>query len=493
MAPLAEPQALTEGRTYANPLRWFARGPADGYNTGTMSIYHLSVKTISRSEGRSVTAASAYRAGVEITDEQTGEVHDYRRKGGVEASALFVPEGSPDWSNDRAALWNAAERSEKRKNSTVGREIVVALPAELSAQDRQALAYDFARALVERHGVAVDACIHAPGKEGDERNHHCHILMTTRRMTPDGFGEKTRELDDRTEGKELVKHWRKQWEIAANSALQRAGLSERIDCRSHKDRDIDELPSTHRGPVVTDMLRKGKASEVAERQAQEQELARAARAEQAAADADLTKVQAMLDQAQEAAAHEQRRKDAEYQRLLSLDSRRLLAEVRRMRERLPSVRDLMSRDPEYTAALGRAQHAGDQLEQAQAAQAQAAQAVEDWREGHKIRTWGHDRGVLAQPLVTLEGRVAEAVERVQELTPLVRAAQRRLARQYDLSERAALGQLVPSRESLDGWHARALKLQDQERKQERQQRQAQQAQRQGQDEQQRSRPRHRGM
>ena len=207
---------------------------------------------------------------------------------------------------------------------------------------------------------------------------------------------------------------------------------------------------------------------MAERQAQEQELARAARAEQAAADADLAKVQAMLDQAQEQAAHElaeQRRRSDEYQRLLKMDSRSLLAEVRRMRDRLPSVPDLMSRDHEYTAALGRAQHAGDQLEQAQAAQAQAAQAVEDWRDGHRLRTWAHDRGVLAGPLVTLEGRVAEAAERVQELTPLVRAAQRRLARQHELSERAALGQLVPHRESLDGWHARALKLQDQERKQ----------------------------
>ena len=145
---------------------------------------------------------------------------------------------------------------------------------------------------------------------------------------------------------------------------------------------------------------------MAERQAQEQELARAARAEQAAADADLAKVQAMLDQAQEQAAHElaeQRRRSDEYQRLLKMDSRSLLAEVRRMRDRLPSVPDLMSRDHEYTAALGRAQHAGDQLEQAQAAQAQAAQAVEDWRDGHRLRTWAHDRGVLAGPLVTLEG------------------------------------------------------------------------------------------
>src|SRR3546814_10595388 len=44
------------------------------------------VKAIGRSAGRSATAAAAYRAGVEITDERTGLVHDYTRKQGVEHS-----------------------------------------------------------------------------------------------------------------------------------------------------------------------------------------------------------------------------------------------------------------------------------------------------------------------------------------------------------------------------------------------------------------------
>ena len=60
-----------------------------------MAIYHLSVKTISRAEGRSATAAAAYRAGVEITDERTGEIHDYTRKGGMVATEFFLPTGAP--------------------------------------------------------------------------------------------------------------------------------------------------------------------------------------------------------------------------------------------------------------------------------------------------------------------------------------------------------------------------------------------------------------
>jgi ATP-dependent exoDNAse (exonuclease V) alpha subunit len=185
-----------------------------------VAIFHLSVKTISRTAGRSSTAAAAYRAGVEITDERTGEIHDYRRKAGVESAELFLPDGAPEWATDRAKLWNAAEQSEKRKNSTVAREFEVALPSELSADQRRKLAHDFARELVKRHGFAVDVAIHAPGKEGDTRNHHAHILCTTRKLTAEGFTEKTRELDDRATGAQEVTHWREQWAGLTNAALE---------------------------------------------------------------------------------------------------------------------------------------------------------------------------------------------------------------------------------------------------------------------------------
>ena len=226
-----------------------------------MAIFHLSVKTISRSAGRSSTAAAAYRSGVEITDERTGEIHDYRRKAGVESAELFLPDGAPEWATDRAKLWNAAEQSEKRKNSTVAREFEVALPSELSADQRRKLAHDFARELVKRHGFAVDVAIHAPGKEGDTRNHHAHILCTTRKLTAEGFTEKTRELDDRATGAQEVTHWREQWAGLTNAALERAGHAVRVDHRSLEMQGIDREPAIHLGPSATAIERRGEVSE----------------------------------------------------------------------------------------------------------------------------------------------------------------------------------------------------------------------------------------
>lgn len=224
-----------------------------------MAIYHLSVKTISRSVGRSATAAAAYRAGVEILDARTGEVHDYRRKGGVVHSEIVLPVGAPEWARDRSALWNAAEQAEVRKNSTVAREFEIALPSELSEAGRLALAVDFAKEIVVRHGCAVDVAIHEPGREGDSRNHHAHLLLSTRKLRPEGFTDKTRELDQRQSGE--VDYWRSRYAELQNERLKEAGLSVRVDHRSLKAQGVDREPTKHLGRSATGYERRtGQAS-----------------------------------------------------------------------------------------------------------------------------------------------------------------------------------------------------------------------------------------
>jgi MobA/MobL family protein len=208
---------------------------------------------VGRSAGRSAPAAAAYRHAECLTDERTGLVHDYTRKQGVETSLLLLPEGAPAWASERAQLWNAAERAETRKNSTVAREIVVALPAELSARERLELVQELGQGLVERHGVAVDIAIHAPHRQGDQRNHHAHLLLTTRKLEAEGLTAKTRELDNQRSGE--VEHWRETWAKLANQALERAGSQERIDHRSLAEQGIDREPTQHQGPYATQLSR----------------------------------------------------------------------------------------------------------------------------------------------------------------------------------------------------------------------------------------------
>jgi len=220
-----------------------------------VAIYHLSVKAVSRSAGRSVVAAAAYRSGVALTDERQGIDHDYTRKKGVVTAFIVAPAGV-EWVQDRSALWNAAEAAEKRKDAKTGREYELALPAELDAAAREELARSFAAEVVRRYGVAADVAIHEPGREGDNRNYHAHILTTTRTVEANGLGVKTRSLDVSSTASVEIEQLRGVWARQVNSALERNQVEQRVDHRSFARQGLALEPGIHLGVAVTGMERK---------------------------------------------------------------------------------------------------------------------------------------------------------------------------------------------------------------------------------------------
>ena len=231
-----------------------------------MAIYHLSAKPISRSSGRSAVASAAYRCAVRLTNERDGLVHDFSRKEGVEHTEIVLPEGvTADWALDRSALWNAAEFAEKRKDARVAREFEIALPHELWAEGRLEAARTFAQDLANRYGAAVDFAIHAPHEQGDIRNYHAHVMMTTRQVVEAGLGEKTylehknaRLLSNGMATTDMqLRDIRQSWESIANSQLQREGLDIRIDHRSHAERGLELSPTEHMGVHASQMQRQG--------------------------------------------------------------------------------------------------------------------------------------------------------------------------------------------------------------------------------------------
>ena len=403
-----------------------------------MAIFHLSVKTVSRSAGRSATAAAAYRAGVEITDERTGEIHDYTRKGGVESAELVLPAGAPEWAADRAALWNAAEQAEKRKNSTVAREVEIALPEELSPAERARLVRDFAREIVERHGCAADVCIHAPGRGGDDRNHHAHILLTTRRLGPDGLTEKTRELDDQKTGKVLVTEWRERYAQLQNERLREAGLSVQVDHRTLAEQGQDREPTRHLGPTATAIERRtGQPSR--KRQDYEQDATeRLARAKAAgelerqgkAADASIISLSSDIEAAKRERAEQQarearQREQAERQRIERMTSTELAAEIGRLRP--PRVIDLVERDRAVLQAEAERQALQNQHTEAGSAAARARDQAQAWRDAHGIRAALHDKGLMqSATLAALEQQRAEKRAEWQTLGPRIEEASLRV-------------------------------------------------------------------
>ncbi|MBC3872021.1 MobQ family relaxase [Undibacterium flavidum] len=205
-----------------------------------MAIYHLSVKLITRTTGRSATAAAAYRAGEKILDNRTGQTFDYSRKKEVTYRRIFAPPNTPQWMKDREQLWNAVEQSEIRKDAQVAREIEVALPIELSPSQHIILLERFVHTQLTSKKIIADVCIH--NKKG---NPHAHILLTTRdiNITNDGFGKKNRDWNS----KEQLEEWREQWAKHCNRRLSIASSKSRIDHRSLQDQGLDQIPTVHVG------------------------------------------------------------------------------------------------------------------------------------------------------------------------------------------------------------------------------------------------------
>src|SRR5690606_3343940 len=98
-------------------------------------------------------------------------------------------------------------------------------------------------------GMIADVALHTPGKEGDDRNHHAHVMLTMRELTGDGFGKKVRDWN----GNDALGQWREAWAVHRDRDLERYGHEARVDQRSYAERGVDREPTQHLGPTADKM------------------------------------------------------------------------------------------------------------------------------------------------------------------------------------------------------------------------------------------------
>ena len=282
-----------------------------------MAIYYMNVKTIGGNKGRSSIGAAAYRAGERLRNENDGITHDYtKRRGAVSASAyrsgqelnthdfthkrgivhseIMLPNYAPVTFRDRGTLWNAAEQSERNRNARTGREVVVALPNELSTEQQVIIVRDYVQRNFVDKGMCADFSVHSghihsrkneayPFQDLTVRkeNPHAHIQLTVRPLNRNGtWGAKSKKeyILDR-EGKRiklpsgnwksrkidatdwdktdtLVK-WREDWAVTVNREFGRLNIPERIDHRTLKAQGINREPTKHMGHEAWNLEKKG--------------------------------------------------------------------------------------------------------------------------------------------------------------------------------------------------------------------------------------------
>ena len=225
-----------------------------------MAIYFVRARVIGRSGGRSAVAAAAYRSGLKITDEQTGIIHDYTKKQGVEHSEILSPIAATkanEWLADRSKLWNKVEEIEKRHDAQLSREMIIAIPRGLDRENQIALVRQHVQSSYVDRGMIADINLHH--LDGD--NPHAHVMLTMRELKIDERGSVSFGNKDRTwNHKKLIETQKKEWGILTNQYLERAEIETRIDCRSYQEQGIARISQVHVGAAAWRLEQQGIAT-----------------------------------------------------------------------------------------------------------------------------------------------------------------------------------------------------------------------------------------
>jgi ATP-dependent exoDNAse (exonuclease V) alpha subunit len=225
-----------------------------------MAIFHFHVGMVQRSRGQSVVAAAADRARVELYDYRLDRTQSplQHKKGELPIlSKVLLPDGAPRSWNDRETLWNDVERSEKRHDAALARELEFALPAELTADQAGNLAYEYVQSVFVTDGMIADLNVHCHIGPDEQKKPYAQVLLTLRRAAASGFGLKERSWNDHRN----VTVWRRHWAEMANASLEHYGHSDRIDHRSHAQRGIPLEPQNKIGQHAARRARRGEPSE----------------------------------------------------------------------------------------------------------------------------------------------------------------------------------------------------------------------------------------
>lgn len=234
-----------------------------------MAVPHFSVSIVARGSGRSAVLSAAYRHCARMDYEREARTIDYTRKQGLLHEEFVIPGGAPEWLQsliaDRSVasasevFWNKLEDFEKRSDAQLAKDITIALPIELSADQNIELVRDFVARHITADGMVADWVFHdAPG------NPHIHLMTTLRPLTEDGFGSKKVAVTG-PDGQPLRNHsgkivyelwaggledfniFRDGWFACQNRHLTLAGLEIRVDGRSFEKQGIDLTPTIHLG------------------------------------------------------------------------------------------------------------------------------------------------------------------------------------------------------------------------------------------------------
>ncbi|CAI8917085.1 MobQ family relaxase [Priestia megaterium] len=231
------------------------------------SSLHFSLNIISRADGKSTVAAAAYRSDEKLYDERNGRSFQFKKHEVQPESFILAPSHAPEWVNDREKLWNEVEKVEKRWNSQLSREIVIALPNDLNNEQQRELIENYTKSQFVKKGMVADVNIH----RDKGHNPHAHVMLTMRPFNEDGswgvkrpfsgeFDEKGKKiyLENPWDNQDNLSLWRDNYQDLVNATYERLNLERRFDLRSFERQGRDEKATVHMGHVAAGIEERAK-------------------------------------------------------------------------------------------------------------------------------------------------------------------------------------------------------------------------------------------
>lgn len=163
-----------------------------------MAIQFARIEILGRTNGGNACCKGAYNSRGVIRDFRTNKLYDFSNQGDNVHHEILLPEHVDIRFKNASELMNEIERVERKSNSQLLKDVVIALPdnVELNLDDRIKITkqiIDEMRWVDEGLGVQID--IHKP--HDGKNNWHAHLLVTTRRFLSHGksLGAKARDLN----------------------------------------------------------------------------------------------------------------------------------------------------------------------------------------------------------------------------------------------------------------------------------------------------------
>lgn len=226
-----------------------------------MALFYMDVRNVQKAK-QSAIAKASYVSGEKLYSERDQETKGYRTREVKPDSFILAPNHAPEWVYDREKLWNEVEAIEKPVNSRLMREVVVALPIELSNEQQRELISEYVQENFVNDGMVADVNIH----RDRDQNPHAHILLTIRHFESNGEwaesrskkeylkdengefiynekgNKKSRNVDlTGWNGKHKIVEWRKALAEKINEFYKKNGIEQEVSHLSYEDQGVDKV------------------------------------------------------------------------------------------------------------------------------------------------------------------------------------------------------------------------------------------------------------